>query len=162
MVDAIRRSRAGTPAIQRERQTNWTAARRESFLDQLAATCNVTMACAAIGVKPVSAYTVRRRDPAFAEQWRMALLTGYDRLEAKLVEHALKALGETEAVEVPEVPFEARIAMYILKLYHARLHAGASVKTGGPKLTRSTAKDTDQAILKQLAILDRRRKATDA
>lgn len=66
-----------------------TEVARELFLDHLAASAHVIDACAAAGFGADDAYALRRRDPKFANEWRMALLTGYDRIEAALIRKAL-------------------------------------------------------------------------
>lgn len=81
----------------------WTQQRRERFLDHLAATCNVTAAVEAVGLSITTVYALRRRDPAFAEQWRMALLAGYDRLEEMLLRKAIAALEGVEAGDPDKV-----------------------------------------------------------
>ena len=66
-----------------------TVSVRERFLAELAATAHVGLACAAIGVTHTAVYTRRERDPVFARAWRVALLAGYDRIEAALIRYAL-------------------------------------------------------------------------
>jgi len=88
---------ANRPVQKQRIAQGWTLSRRERFLDHVAATCNVRAATEAVGLSQASVYALRRRDPAFAEQWRMALLTGYDRLEAILVAKAIAALEGVEA-----------------------------------------------------------------
>jgi hypothetical protein len=53
----------------------WTLERRERFLDGLAAGCDVRRACAGVGLSHTAAYNLRRRDPAFAREWRAAQRT---------------------------------------------------------------------------------------
>lgn len=62
---------------------------RGTFLGELAATSNVTAAAAAAGVRPSRAYKLRASEPAFARQWREALLEGYEHLEMELL-HRLR------------------------------------------------------------------------
>lgn len=160
MVDVIGRGRGGTPRLQRERRDGLTAKRRTIFLDHLAATCNVSRACRAADVWTQSMYAYRRRDPVFAEQWRAALLTGYDRLEAALLEHAMRGVVEVDCGEVPEQPFDPAMAMALLKMHDAR-RVGLK-KPVGPKVRRATEAETDEAILKQLAALRKRVDAAKA
>lgn len=164
MADMIRRSRTGAPSVQRERGNNWTASKRAAFLGHLAATCNVTKACEAVGMHPTGAYKLRLRDSVFAGQWHDALLTGYDRLEAALLSRAM------DAVELPEDgaidgPVDVRTAIDLLKMHHARQTArqdGRPQALKGPAVRRASEAETDAAILKQLAILDKRMKADRA
>ena len=68
MTDAIELPTA--PAVRRD---GWTPARRKRFLDLLAAGFDVRRACAGVGLSRQAAYTLRRRDPAFAQAWDGAL-----------------------------------------------------------------------------------------
>ena len=68
---------------QKARRGHW----RELFLESLAETSNVTAAATAAGATTSFAYRVRRSDPAFAAQWRVALREGYDNLEFELLGH---------------------------------------------------------------------------
>lgn len=56
------------------RRDGWIAARRQRFLDCLAARCDVSRACQAVGLSRQSAYRLRARDPGFAAAWDGALL----------------------------------------------------------------------------------------
>ena len=55
------------------RYDGWTPDRRQRFLDLLAAGLDVRRACAGVGLSRQAAYTLRRRDPAFAQAWDGAL-----------------------------------------------------------------------------------------
>jgi len=61
-----------------------------AFLRVLAATANVRFAAASVGVAHSSIYRRRRMDANFAEEMRLALLTGYDRVEAALLQTAFQ------------------------------------------------------------------------
>ena len=76
------------------KRNGWTAARRETFLDTLAATCNVRAATAAAGMTSKAAYALRQREPAFAAAWEEALTIGYERLEGELLGCALEAIED--------------------------------------------------------------------
>ena len=58
---------------------------RTYFLNALIETSNVTASAAQAGVSPSRAYKVRREDPDFAAQWRVALREGYENLEMELL-----------------------------------------------------------------------------
>ena len=75
-------------------QARWTKGARAAFLDTLAETCNVRIACAAAKRASSGAYALRRRDPAFAALWLEALTIGYERLEAALLRHVLTSLND--------------------------------------------------------------------
>jgi hypothetical protein len=55
------------------RHDGWTPERRQRFLELLAAGLDVRRACAGVGLSRQAAYTLRRRDPAFAQAWDGAL-----------------------------------------------------------------------------------------
>ena len=79
----------------------WTKARRVRFLKALGETCNVRKAARAAGLESSShVYTLRRRDPAFAELWAEALANGYDRLETMLLQCALEGLNDIDVGEL--------------------------------------------------------------
>ena len=75
------------------RRDGWTAARRVKFLECLAATRNVSRACAAAGLSREAAYRLRRRDPALADAWRTAWDLGHE------------ARARTRRAGGPERPF---------------------------------------------------------
>ena len=54
------------------RRDGWTPARRTRFLECLAATRNVSRACAAAGLSRQAVYRLFRRDAAFARAWLIA------------------------------------------------------------------------------------------
>ena len=57
------------------RRDGWTPQRRQRFLELLGAGSDVRRACAGVGLSRQAAYTLRRRDPAFAQAWDGALLS---------------------------------------------------------------------------------------
>lgn len=75
----------------------WGKARRAKFLKALGETCNVSKAARAAGLESAShIYTLRRRDPAFADLWAEALANGYDRLETMLLRRALEGVNDID------------------------------------------------------------------
>ena len=58
------------------RRDGWTLARRERFLEHLAAGLDVKRACALVGLSREGAYRLRRRDATFAGTWDAALAEG--------------------------------------------------------------------------------------
>ena len=57
------------------RHDGWTPQRKRLFFETLGAGHTVAWACARVGLSRQAAYTARRRDPAFAQAWRLALET---------------------------------------------------------------------------------------
>ena len=92
--EAIQRRAGGRVQLKTSR-VKWTKAARTAFLEELAATANVTRSAQAAGVSDSSAYLLRRRDLAFAAAWAEALVEGYTRLELLMVQRALEEMGGT-------------------------------------------------------------------
>jgi hypothetical protein len=93
----IQRDRQGAQ-VRAVRKDGWTAQRRKTFMETLAATCNVSEAARAAGMNLSSAYYQKRRDPGFAREWAQALSVGYAELEALLLRQALFGTEEEELV----------------------------------------------------------------
>ncbi len=143
--------------IQQQRFTKgWTKERRERFLDHVAATCNVREATEIVGLSQCGLYALRRRDPVFAEQWRMALLTGYDRLEAELLRKAISALdgvaiGDPDKVIAGPVTIEQ--AIKILDRHQHVLKSGSAVRESRHQATQA---ETDAELIKRLDAMKKR------
>jgi hypothetical protein len=56
-----------------------------TFLEELAATSNVSAAARAAGIHPSTAYEARRKRADFNRRWQEALCEGYDHLEMELL-----------------------------------------------------------------------------
>ncbi len=131
----------------------WTKGKRTAFLDHLAATANVRAAANMAGVTPPSVYHLRRKDEEFAEEWRKALILGYEMLETELLGHILAGGGDTlhctdgRSIVVAE-------AIRLLGLHRNSLQGKWK---GGPPLKRARPEDTDAAILRKLDAIDRAR-----
>lgn len=141
--------------VQRQRVGHgWTQARREAFLDHVSATCNVRAACEAVGLSQASLYSLRRRDPAFADQWRMALLAGYDRLEGELLHRALNpleevAVGDPDRVIAGPVTFDQALALLDR---HRRMLKNENLGQRDTQY-RATQAETDAMLKKRLRSL---------
>jgi hypothetical protein len=70
-----------------------TRTTEQVFLASLAATANVRLSAAAAGASPAAFYRRRQRNRAFEEEFRIALRTGYDRLEIAAIERTLATIG---------------------------------------------------------------------
>ena len=64
------------------------------FLDELAATSNVSAAARKANIATATAYEARRNYPEFNRQWQKSLCDGYDHLELELL-HRLR-VGEVK------------------------------------------------------------------
>lgn len=155
----------GKPQVRPVRKDGWTATKRGAFLDHIAATCNVTAAARLVGMGPSSAHKLRRVDPEFSDQWRVALDAGFDRLQAMLIERAMGPL----TVQIGDMPMpdvstmDTELAMRLVE-HHRRTIAGAPKRRGGPAPSRATEEETNAALLKRLKILHKRnqKEAADA
>ena len=71
---------------------------RQRFIELLAAGLDVRRACAGVGLSRQAAYTLRRRDPAFAQAWdgalRSARAADEEAFLAMLPERLLRTLSE--------------------------------------------------------------------
>lgn len=142
------------PQLIRSKGRRWTDAAEEIFLDQLAATCNVTHAAAACGFSREAIYARRRRDPRFAARWDHALAIGYPRLEAALVKAAVDTMeGRPPDPDCPIPPMSARDAIAVLKLHQDRVH-GTGRRPGWRGRPRSLA-EVKQSILRKLSAIHR-------
>ena len=141
----------------------WSDAAETLFLDQLAATCNVTLAGEACGFTHAALYRRRRRDAAFAERWNAALGQGYVHLEALLLRRACDALegvapDPSAAVRIPEVT--VRDALTLLGHHRNRV-------AGGPPTRRDWARqppieEVREEILRKVEAISRARAAAAA
>src|SRR3569623_1343884 len=87
----IVRCRSGRLQVRRAQPGKLTREAEQAFLSALSATCNVSLAAAAVGASPHAFYRRRMLCPAFAREMRLALKAGYDRLEEALLESAAVA-----------------------------------------------------------------------
>jgi hypothetical protein len=85
----IVRGKSGRLHIRKARSRTIDHAARQNFLAALSATANVVLSAAAAGYSTNAIYEHRRRNPAFAREWRLALERGYERLKLALLETGL-------------------------------------------------------------------------
>ena len=134
----------------------WTDAAEALFLDALAASCSVTFAAAAAGFSTAAVYARRRRDPAFAEKWRHAIVQGHARLEAGLAAAAIATVeGRVPDPDFPIPPMTVADIIAVLKLHHATVHG-----TGKSPGWRGRPRRLDEvraSILRKLAAIHRAR-----
>ncbi|QDX27331.1 hypothetical protein FPZ54_15850 [Sphingomonas suaedae] len=153
---------AHAPFDQKRKWVRWTKTMRETFLDHLAATCNVRESAAVIGVIPGSVYTLRRREPAFAAAWEEALALGYQMLETRVVGHVLAGrtrhdpLGCGVDSALGPIDFESA-----LRLLMAHRNVPGKPRTHGRGPQFAAPDETDALLLKRLKAIETRR-ARDA
>lgn len=104
------------------RHDGWTPARQQYFLEVLADSGSVTMACRRVGMSRMAAYRLRRHPNAgdFRVAWDLALAEAFRQIEHLAIERALH--GEEEVIErngVTEVirrrPCDARLLVRLLE-----------------------------------------------
>lgn len=143
------------------RSDGWDEARRTTFLNHLAATANVRAAAKAANSRPHNAYALRSKDPEFARQWQEALDTGYARIEAELIRRALGEGGDTE--NPPQTPVGEGVATpqidvdLGLRLLKQRTEGGRNARPGGPPKKPGDAEETDAALWRRIAAIQKRR-----
>ncbi len=122
----VRGSNRRRAQIARARPGQWTARSEDRFLQVLAATCNVKAAYLEAGKSKGSAYTHRKRWPAFARRWDEAERMGSLRVELALVEHAGNPFST-----VGQPPLQAMPAMRIDEMYQCLwMHQYRTAKLG--------------------------------
>ena len=107
--------------IARARVRQWTARVEARFLQALAVTCNVKAACRAVGLSKTSAYTHRKRWPAFDRRWGEAIEIGYTNVDSALTASAIAGLDpEIELHDGPIPPMTVDEAIRLLGLHQRR------------------------------------------
>lgn len=154
----LHNGKKGKAQVRSVRQDGWTAAKRAVFLDHVAATCNISASADAVGLWPSSAYSLRRRDPDFAAQWHIALETGFDRLQAMLIERAMGpmtiAIGDTPVPDITTM--DTDLALRLIE-FNRKQVSGGPKRRGGPAPGPAASEDVAcAAILKKLDILRKR------
>lgn len=132
-------------------KVRWTAARKRTFLETLAMTCNVKASAGAAGVDERSAFALRRRDEAFAAAWREAVAQGYTLLETLLIGHALAGGGSAiETAATTPGPLDRDLALKLLAFH--RQGSPRSTQARGPRKL-ATPDETNAAIMTRLRVL---------
>lgn len=89
--DLVATNGGGFPIRRKVRADGWTKTRRQTFLNTLAATCNVTESCRAAGMALRAVYPLKARDAEFAAAWDQAITEGFDRLRAQALDAGANA-----------------------------------------------------------------------
>ncbi|HEX8554890.1 MAG TPA: hypothetical protein VF695_09300 [Sphingomonas sp.] len=110
-----------TPVPVSPRHDGWTPLRQDAFIKALAETAHVEEACAAVGMSPRSAYTLRARGDAtsFRQAWDAALDLGVHRLADAMLGRALRGVATPIFYKGEQVGerrhYDERLAMFILR-----------------------------------------------
>lgn len=115
-----------------------TKAAEQGFLLALAATANITLAAAAVGVAPSVFHRRRDRDPGFAREMRAALAEGAARLREALIEGFLPGGHEDDGWRHNEPP--AMPAMTPAQALQLLALNGRQAAFGGEAIARRRGK----------------------
>jgi hypothetical protein len=144
------------PQSRKPPKDGWTKARRQVFLNTLAACGHVRRSAEAAGLSATGAYQLRRRDGAFALLWAEALEMGYQRLEDELLALALVQIAgpdnpdgvDGDPPEGAAGPFDPELAMAILKMRTPRVPG-----RGAKAQPRATQDEVDAELMRRLDML---------
>lgn len=145
----VRGSNGRRAQIARARVRQWTRATEARFLSTLAASCNVKAACETVGLSQESAYTHRKRWPAFAARWQEALEIGYDRIHGALVDGAHTLFGQIDYDPAERLaPMTVDQALQLMRLHQSQVNGTG--QSPGRKLPPPTREEVDAALTKAL------------
>lgn len=148
----IRRSRTGRWQVRRAQAGLIDHAGRQRFLAALSATANVALSAAAAGFGACALYNHRKRNPAFAREWQLALEMGYERLEM-----ALLASGRPESFadddwrrnDPPAIPpMTANQALQLMYLHQKEARLWSTPVTG--RLRPGETREARSALLAEI------------
>ena len=143
------------PQMQREPGRNWTRDKEREFLSVLAETCNVTRACAAVGMSAPGAYKRRRRNAAFRAAWLDAISTAYQRLELALLDRAFngteKIFRRHDGSEDRLIEYPNHLGLSLLKM-HRSTAAEAEME-----MPEEDVEEVRERLLRKLERLKQRR-----
>lgn len=102
-------------------KVHFTKDRQETFLAELAATCNVTASSAAAGVSTTCVYNHRRKNAAFRAGWAEAVREAYARLELMTLERMMNGTVTTRTRADGSVDkthsYPTAVALQLLRLH---------------------------------------------
>jgi hypothetical protein len=158
----VRPEKNGGTKIVRTTGKRWSTEAEETFLEELAATANVTAAAEACGFSDTAIYRRRMRDPGFATAWAEALAHGYARIEAMLIETATESLRRKPIAgdrPMPAVGFND--ALNLLKLHRASVRGGRPQRYAW-RQQEPDIEDVRAEILRKVAAMERARTRAQA
>ena len=124
-----------------------------AFLDHLAETSNVSVSAKRAGVSRSAVYRLRASCPAFSHGWQMAIATGYDELEFRMLKTA--RFGTIKPIKRPDgsigraTEFDDAQGLKLLMAYKASVEKTRSEPTADPLAARS-AREQLAATLDQI------------
>ena len=124
-----------------------------AFLDHLAETSNVSLSAKRAGVSRSAVYRLRASCPAFSHGWQMAIATGYDELEFRMLKTA--RFGTIKPVKRPDgsigkaTEFDDAQGLKLLMAYKQSAEKARAEQPPDPLVARS-ARDHLAAMLEQI------------
>jgi hypothetical protein len=127
-------------------------ARKETFLEWFAATCNERLSAAKADINVKTVWRHRMKDAAFADAFDRALAQGYVRLEARTLAHFQEKLEVRGDLTGPEVDaaFDPQLALQLLRDHARRMASAPHKTTGGPVPRVASNKEIAEALAKRL------------
>ncbi len=99
------------------------------FIETLAQAPNVAAAARAAGVSTWDVYKRRQTHTAFQREWRKALAEGYARLEAQLLDEALRTVGGTvKANTLTARAQKHRLGLFLLGQHRASVRGDGAAR----------------------------------
>lgn len=140
----------GGMQVQRKRRTAFSEKRRRTFLEHVAATCNVTASAEAAGVTVQCVYQTRMRDEGFRAAWGAAIEQGYARLEARALAEACPArvIEVSGDLVVDEGPIDRELTWFLLR-EHKKGIAGVA-RAPAPRQASAPWEAVEAHFLKRL------------
>lgn len=124
-----------------------------AFLDHLAETSNVSVSAKRAGVSRSAVYRLRATCPAFSHGWQMAIATGYDELEFRMLKTA--RFGTIKPVKRPDgsigkaTEFDDAQGLKLLMAYKQSVEKSRGDAPADPQVARN-ARDQLAATLEQI------------
>lgn len=124
-----------------------------AFLDHLAETSNVSVSARRAGVSRSAVYRLRATCQAFSRGWQMAIATGYDELEFRMLKTA--RFGTIKPVKRPDgsigraTEFDDAQGLKLLMAYKQSVEKSRSEQPADP-LAAKGARDQLAATLEQI------------
>ena len=166
---AVRRGTDGSVQVRRAPAGRLSDAGETAFLRELAATCNIALACRTVGVNPSNILRRRQRSDQFSDRMDAALAHGHERLEFAVMEAALCSLGPDEmaahwaelGVDAPPPLAVMTFDQVIIAMGLHRKRVVLGEKRRGRNAHVTTAEETDAAITAILCTMDKLKAALE-
>lgn len=139
-----------------------TRSRRSKFIKTLTETCSVVLAARAAGRTVATCYRWRGEDAGFAAGWDAALATGYDRLEAALLDYAVTSIerGVEDSAATGTRSISHSDLQFAVGMLLRHRSADEDKKAAERRIPAATEAETDAALRRALDGLARREAAS--